>query len=115
MTVTITIGGGYTGVSTALNLAERGFDVVLLEARRIGWGASGRNGGHVGTGQRAEQDDLEKMFCKSKEYSGDEHVHAHNFWVPLIGLYTGMRLEEICQCKSSGSCSAIRLSPFYPL
>ena len=41
--------------------------------------------------------DLEKMFCQSKEYSQDAHVHAHNFWVPLIGLYTGMRLEEICQ------------------
>ncbi len=41
------IGGGFTGVATAVELAERGVDVVLLEARRIGWGASGRNGGQV--------------------------------------------------------------------
>ena len=41
------IGGGYAGVSAALELAERGYSVVLLEAQRIGWGASGRNGGQV--------------------------------------------------------------------
>ncbi|WP_366656867.1 FAD-binding oxidoreductase [Fodinicurvata sp. EGI_FJ10296] len=41
------VGGGFTGLSTALTLAERGFDVVVLEGRRIGWGASGRNGGQI--------------------------------------------------------------------
>jgi gamma-glutamylputrescine oxidase len=41
------VGGGFTGVSTALNLAEKGFTVHLYEAERIGYGASGRNGGHV--------------------------------------------------------------------
>ncbi|NVK35817.1 MAG: FAD-binding oxidoreductase [Rhodobacteraceae bacterium] len=54
------IGGGYTGVSSALHLARRGYDVVLLEANRIGWGASGRNGGQVGVGQRVDQTVLEK-------------------------------------------------------
>lgn len=54
------IGGGYTGLSTAIHLRKLGFKVVLLEANRIGWGASGRNGGHVGTGQRADQAALEK-------------------------------------------------------
>jgi len=54
------IGGGYTGLSAALHLRERGFTVALLEARRIGWGASGRNGGQIGTGQRQEETDLEK-------------------------------------------------------
>lgn len=39
------VGGGFTGLSTALDLAGRGFSVVLLEAERLGWGASGRNGG----------------------------------------------------------------------
>ncbi|UEM19546.1 FAD-binding oxidoreductase [Skermanella mucosa] len=43
------VGGGYTGLSAALHLAERGYDVVLLEAERIGWGASGRNGGQIVT------------------------------------------------------------------
>ena len=41
------VGGGLTGVNTALELAERGLCVVLLEGRRIGWGASGRNGGQL--------------------------------------------------------------------
>lgn len=41
------IGGGYTGLSAALHCAERGLSVVLLEGKRIGWGASGLNGGQV--------------------------------------------------------------------
>ena len=41
------VGAGFTGVSTALHLAERGYDVVLVEANRVGWGASGRNGGQL--------------------------------------------------------------------
>ncbi len=54
------VGGGYAGLSAALHLAEQGLDVVLLEAHRVGFGASGRNGGQVGTGQRVGQEDLEK-------------------------------------------------------
>ena len=56
------IGGGYTGLSAALHLAERGYDTVLLEAERIAWGASGRNGGQVGSGQRQGQEELEAML-----------------------------------------------------
>ncbi|MGI9235651.1 MAG: NAD(P)/FAD-dependent oxidoreductase [Woeseiaceae bacterium] len=41
------IGAGFTGVSTALHLAERGYDVHVVEANRVGWGASGRNGGQL--------------------------------------------------------------------
>ncbi len=55
------IGGGYTGLSSALHLAQRGYDVVLLEARKPGWGASGRNGGQVCSGQRKDQIELAKM------------------------------------------------------
>ncbi len=63
------IGGGFTGVSAALNLAEQGLDVVLLEAERIGFGASGRCGGLVGSGQRWEVLETEKAFGleRSKE------------------------------------------------
>lgn len=46
------IGGGYTGLNAALSLAERGYHVVLIEQARIGWGASGRNGGQINTGLR---------------------------------------------------------------
>jgi gamma-glutamylputrescine oxidase len=48
------VGGGFTGVAAALSLAERGYDTVLLEAQRIGWGASGRNGGQLSGGQRVD-------------------------------------------------------------
>jgi glycine/D-amino acid oxidase-like deaminating enzyme len=41
------IGGGFTGVATAVELAERGLKVAIVETNRIGWGASGRNGGQV--------------------------------------------------------------------
>jgi gamma-glutamylputrescine oxidase len=63
------IGGGFTGVSAALHLAERGYDVVLLEAARIGAGASGRNGGQVISGQRIDVTALEKAF-------GTERAHV---------------------------------------
>ncbi|MCQ0970612.1 FAD-binding oxidoreductase [Paracoccus sp. TK19116] len=56
------IGGGYTGLSAALHLAQAGMDVVLLEAHRVGFGASGRNGGQIGSGQRQEVDWLEKQL-----------------------------------------------------
>ncbi|ANY90659.1 MULTISPECIES: NAD(P)/FAD-dependent oxidoreductase [Pseudomonas] len=51
------VGGGYSGLNTAIELAERGLSVILLEARRIGWGASGRNGGQLirGVGHGLEQ------------------------------------------------------------
>jgi gamma-glutamylputrescine oxidase len=58
------IGAGYTGLSSALHLAERGYRVILLEAETPAYGASGRNGGHVGIGQRADQEDLEERFGK---------------------------------------------------
>jgi len=63
------VGGGFTGLSAALHLAQRGYDVVLLEAQRVGFGASGRNGGQVGQGQRLDQQELEKML-------GRDHAHA---------------------------------------
>ncbi len=55
------VGAGYTGLSAALHLAERGYSVIVLEAHRVGFGASGRNGGQVGPGQRIEQDAIEAM------------------------------------------------------
>lgn len=57
------VGGGYAGISAALELAERGYSVVLLEAQRLGWGASGRNGGQaiIGFGADGERA-IEKQF-----------------------------------------------------
>ena len=56
------VGGGFTGLSAALHCAERGLNVVLLDAQRVGWGASGRNGGQAGADQRLDQETLEAML-----------------------------------------------------
>ena len=65
------VGGGYTGLSAALHLAQKGRRVVLLEAHRVGFGASGRNGGQVGSGQRQDQDWLERNVGREA---------AHRLW-----------------------------------
>lgn len=56
------IGGGYTGLSAALHLAQRGYEVVLLEAHRVGWGASGRNGGQLGSAHAKLQPTLIERY-----------------------------------------------------
>ena len=56
------VGAGYTGLSSALHLAELGYTVAVVEAETAGFGASGRNGGHVGIGQRQDQMYLEEKF-----------------------------------------------------
>ncbi len=65
------VGAGFTGLSAALHLAEAGFKVAVLDAHRVGWGASGRNGGQVGSGQRVEQAQLEELVGKA---------HARQLW-----------------------------------
>ncbi len=65
------VGGGYTGLSAALALAEAGVDVALVEAERVGSGASGRNGGQLHSGQRRDQDWLEARFGRDE---------AHRLW-----------------------------------
>ena len=64
----VVVGGGFTGLSTALHLAKAGVRVILIEAHRIGDGASGRNGGQMGSGQRGGVMEVEKQlgFTRSK-------------------------------------------------
>ncbi len=62
----IIVGGGFTGLSAAAHLAKAGADVVLIEAQRFGDGASGRNGGQLGTGQRAWAEELEAEYSFSR-------------------------------------------------
>lgn len=58
------IGAGFTGLVAALELAQAGLDVVVLDAHRVGWGASGRNGGQVGSGFNKDQRWLERKMGK---------------------------------------------------
>lgn len=67
----VIIGGGISGVSAALHLAERGYKPVLLEAQDIGWGASGRNGGQVLAGFGASTHKLAKLVGQD---------HAKRLW-----------------------------------
>jgi gamma-glutamylputrescine oxidase len=56
------IGGGFTGLVTALNLARRGVNVTLIERHRMGWGASGRNSGQIIPGFNMNARDLERIY-----------------------------------------------------
>ncbi|MCP1439684.1 gamma-glutamylputrescine oxidase [Erwinia persicina] len=58
------IGAGYTGLSSALHLAENGYQVVVLEAAKVGFGASGRNGGQVVNSYSRDVDVIEKSYGK---------------------------------------------------
>ena len=60
------VGGGLAGLSAAIELADRGFSVVLLEAREVGWGASGRNGGQVIAGLACEQSTIEQQLGEAE-------------------------------------------------
>ncbi|HEY4211047.1 MAG TPA: FAD-binding oxidoreductase [Steroidobacteraceae bacterium] len=72
------VGGGIAGCSAALHLAERGYRVVLLEQHRIGWGASGRNGGQAMPGVAAGRAKLERLLGRDA---------ARSIWeVSLEGL-----------------------------
>ncbi|MER9712903.1 MULTISPECIES: FAD-binding oxidoreductase [unclassified Mesorhizobium] len=62
----VIVGGGFTGLSAAAHLAKTGSDVVLIETHRFGDGASGRNGGQLGTGQRAWAEELEAEYGFSR-------------------------------------------------
>ena len=76
----VIIGGGFTGLSAAAHLARTGTDVVLIEACRFGDGASGRNGGQLGTGQRAWAEELEAEYglTRAKALFGlAEEAKAH--------------------------------------
>jgi gamma-glutamylputrescine oxidase len=60
------IGAGFTGISAALHLAERDYSVVVLEAARVGWGASGRNGGQMSSGLRKDVIELEPRLGRER-------------------------------------------------
>jgi glycine/D-amino acid oxidase-like deaminating enzyme len=96
------IGGGLTGLSTALHLAEQGVKAVVLEAHEPGWGASGRNGGHVNPGLKHDPDQVERDFGagigrRMVAFSSD----APNRVFELIERY-----QLTCESRQSGTLRA---------
>ena len=106
------VGGGYTGLSTALHLAERGIRAVVLEAREPGWGASGRNGGQVIPGLKFDPDEIIEMYGSERgqrliEFAGGtadlvfELIEKHRMDVPRLrngwiqGAHNAANLELV--------------------
>ncbi|WP_324753351.1 FAD-binding oxidoreductase [Roseovarius sp. Pro17] len=56
------VGAGYSGLSTGLHLAEKGYKVAIIEGARVGWGASGRNGGQIVNGLNASLQTIKKRY-----------------------------------------------------
>ncbi len=96
------IGGGFTGLSAALHLAEQGVQVTVLEAQEPGWGASGRNGGQVNPGLKHDPDQIERDFGpelgrRMVAFSAD----APNRVFELV-----QRHQITCEAKQSGTLRA---------
>lgn len=96
------IGGGFTGMSTALHLAEQGTDVAILEAHEPGWGASGRNGGQVNPGLKHDPDQVEADF------GGDlgRRMVAMSWDAPNVVFDLVRRHQISCEARQSGTLRA---------
>ncbi len=94
----VVIGGGYTGLHAALNAAERGYSVVLLEAGRIGWGASGRNGGQMIPGWRKGASELIARFGREKA----KHLFALAMEARSLTLERIAKHNIACDLRTNG-------------
>ncbi len=114
------VGGGFTGLSAAIMLAERGYRVALIEARRIGWGGSGRNGGQLIAGMSGEAAFRRQLgaeaarMIRSIAYRGHEIIED---WIARFGIDCELRrgwmlaaakprhlamLREECEAHAAG-------------
>jgi len=98
------IGAGFTGISTALHLAERGYNVHVVEAHKVGWGASGRNGGQMIGGIAGEKHiakhhgrDIEELFGELRWAGHDiirERVETYNIDCDLKYGYVDVAIKK---------------------
>ncbi len=98
------IGAGFTGISTALHLAERGYNVHVVEANKVGWGASGRNGGQIIGGISGEDSiakhhgrDIEEVFGEMR-WAGHQiirdRVEQYNIQCELKFGYLDVAIKQ---------------------
>jgi len=97
------IGGGYTGLAAARELARRGTDVTVLERHHLGWGASGRNGGFVLQGYKPEMEELARMVGAPRAR------HMFQLTLDAMQLLEGLISEEGIDCDFS-HCGALTLA-----
>jgi glycine/D-amino acid oxidase-like deaminating enzyme len=96
------VGGGFTGLSTALHLAEQGTDVVVVEAQEPGWGASGNNGGQINPGLKHDPDKIETDFGPDLGRRMIEFSYGTtNFTLDLIRRY-----QIPCEARQNGTLRA---------
>lgn len=86
------VGGGYTGLSAARTLARQGVAVTVVERHRVGWGASGRNGGFVLPGFQPEAD------CLVRRYGAERARALFEDSMRAIGFLEGLIAEEAIDC-----------------
>jgi len=99
------VGAGYTGLSTALHLAEQGLDVVVLEAFHVGAGASGRNSGFVLPGYAADVNELIELVGRE---------HAARLWrlsVEAVDLVKSLIQHHSISCDLKSGALAAAASP----
>lgn len=89
------VGAGFTGISTALHLAERGYDVRVVEASKVGWGASGRNGGQMIGGISGEETLLHRHGVEFEKMLWDMRWAGHEIIRNRVERY-----EIACDLKA---------------
>ncbi|SHM32934.1 gamma-glutamylputrescine oxidase [Roseibium suaedae] len=105
------VGAGYSGLSTGLHLAEKGYKVVMIEAAQVGWGASGRNGGQIVAGLNASLQTIRKRYGAETagfvaglvQEGGEiirERIKTYNIQCDLkegniFAAYTGAHMREL--------------------
>src|SRR5688500_13285445 len=97
------IGGGYTGLAAARELARRGVDVTVLERHHLGWGASSRNGGFVLQGYKPEMEELARMVGAGRAKG------MFQLTLDAMQLLERLIAEEQIECDFS-HCGALTLA-----